>query len=284
MRDGRRVVIHAEMLAAVDRLSDTEAGRLLKALLVHVNGAEANPSGKESPIYWLIVSMMDNDAGNVTITNSRTVNATVTDCFTSDTQQQHNNKKSVTNNTTTVTEQQQMSQSCNNLGGEKEENPVGQNSDYIYIYPNTLSTTPLDDSTQKGEEKDNEANKYILSELRRQEAEVIDMLNAATGRRYRLGAKAASHIRARFREGYTMDDFADVIRKKCAEWMGTDMEKYLRPETLFGTKFDGYLQQPDTPTRRGKAPGSGWSFEGLQAGRSDCVTVTPECVGEGGAT
>ena len=34
------------------------------------------------------------------------------------------------------------------------------------------------------------------------------------------------------------------IDKKVSEWQNGDMAKYLRPETLFGTKFDGYLNQP----------------------------------------
>ena len=44
-------------------------------------------------------------------------------------------------------------------------------------------------------------------------------------------------------EGFTLDDFKQVVNNKVAEWKGTDMEKYLRPETLFGTKFEGYLNQ-----------------------------------------
>ena len=37
----------------------------------------------------------------------------------------------------------------------------------------------------------------------------------------------------------------DVIDTKAKEWMGTDMEKYLRPETLFGSKFENYLNQQE---------------------------------------
>ena len=43
---------------------------------------------------------------------------------------------------------------------------------------------------------------------------------------------------------YSLDDFKTVIDKKCVDWMNTDMQKYLRPETLFGTKFESYLNQP----------------------------------------
>ncbi|NCB45345.1 MAG: hypothetical protein EOM59_22360, partial [Clostridia bacterium] len=35
-----------------------------------------------------------------------------------------------------------------------------------------------------------------------------------------------------------------VIDKKCAQWKGTDMDKYLRPSTLFNaSKFEGYLNE-----------------------------------------
>lgn len=53
--------------------------------------------------------------------------------------------------------------------------------------------------------------------------------------------KTQKHINARLNEGYTLDDFKTVIDKKVDEWKGTEMEKYLRPETLFGSKFENYL-------------------------------------------
>ena len=39
----------------------------------------------------------------------------------------------------------------------------------------------------------------------------------------------------------TLEDFKTVIDKKYDEWYGTNMQQYLRPETLFGTKFESYL-------------------------------------------
>ena len=72
---------------------------------------------------------------------------------------------------------------------------------------------------------------------------VLDYLNEKTGSNYKAVEAHRRHIRARKSEGYSLDDFKTVIDKKCAEWMGTDQQKYLRPETLFGTKFDGYLNQ-----------------------------------------
>ncbi len=73
---------------------------------------------------------------------------------------------------------------------------------------------------------------------------VIDFLNEKAGTKYKSNSKIATrHIGARIKEGYTLEDFKTVINKKCSEWLNTDMEKYLCPETLFGSKFEKYLNQ-----------------------------------------
>lgn len=76
-------------------------------------------------------------------------------------------------------------------------------------------------------------------------AEIVGYLNTVTGSRYKTsGKKTRSLIKARMADGFTVEDFREVIDKKAAEWRGTDMAKFLRPETLFGPKFEGYLNQP----------------------------------------
>ncbi|MBO0385649.1 conserved phage C-terminal domain-containing protein [Staphylococcus haemolyticus] len=79
--------------------------------------------------------------------------------------------------------------------------------------------------------------------------DVINYLNQQTGKHYKSTTKKnQTVIRARTDEGFKLDDFKQVINNKVAEWKGTDMEKYLRPETLFGTKFEGYLNQETQPS------------------------------------
>lgn len=74
---------------------------------------------------------------------------------------------------------------------------------------------------------------------------IVDYLNEKAGKSYRAKSKdTAKHINARLAEGFTVDDFKTVIDKKCAEWLHTEFEQYLRPATLFGTKFEGYLNAP----------------------------------------
>lgn len=74
--------------------------------------------------------------------------------------------------------------------------------------------------------------------------EIINYLNLKTGYNYRSDiSKTRKLIQSRWKEGFKLDDFKNVIDKKTTEWFNTDMKKYLRPETLFGTKFEGYLNQ-----------------------------------------
>lgn len=84
-------------------------------------------------------------------------------------------------------------------------------------------------------EKDKEKDKEIYKQ-------VVSYLNEKAGTAYRASSsKTQTYIHARIADGFALDDFKTVIDKKCAEWLGTDMEQYLRPETLFGTKFESYL-------------------------------------------
>ena len=74
--------------------------------------------------------------------------------------------------------------------------------------------------------------------------EIIQHLNMRAGTKYKSNtAKTKQLINARLNEGFTLEDFKTVIDKKCVEWCGTEYEKYLRPNTLFGTKFESYLNQ-----------------------------------------
>lgn len=76
--------------------------------------------------------------------------------------------------------------------------------------------------------------------------EVIEYLNDKSSKQYKhTTKKTQTLIKSRFNEGFNLEDFKSVIDTKSKEWMNTDMEKYLRPETLFGTKFESYLNQMD---------------------------------------
>ncbi|HHS2665668.1 TPA: conserved phage C-terminal domain-containing protein [Streptococcus agalactiae] len=74
--------------------------------------------------------------------------------------------------------------------------------------------------------------------------EIISYLNEKANRNYRPNIqKNKTLIKARWSEGFRLDDFKHVIDTTVKDWSGTKYEKYLRPETLFGSKFEGYLNQ-----------------------------------------
>jgi uncharacterized phage protein (TIGR02220 family) len=80
---------------------------------------------------------------------------------------------------------------------------------------------------------------------------IIDYLNKILKTNYKPTTKKTKDvIIARLNEGFEFNDFKKVIDIKVAEWQkDVKMSKFLRPETLFGNKFEGYLNQvqPNTP-------------------------------------
>lgn len=100
---------------------------------------------------------------------------------------------------------------------------------------------------EKDKDKETEEDKNNISFI-------VSYLNEKAGTKYKESTKKTrSSIKARFKEDFTVEDFKIVIDKKCAEWIGdAKMEKYLRPETLFGTKFESYLNAHVTP-KEGKS-------------------------------
>lgn len=82
--------------------------------------------------------------------------------------------------------------------------------------------------------------------------EIVQYLNQKTGKNFKSTSKATQrHIKARFTDGFVLDDFKQVIDKKCSDWLRDQkMKEYLRPETLFGTKFESYLNSKTTTTKQ----------------------------------
>lgn len=99
-------------------------------------------------------------------------------------------------------------------------------------------------ATEEDKEEDIDKEKEIEIDKEIYSA-VVTYLNSVCSTNYRASSKATQRlIHARVSEGYTLEDFKTVIDKKATEW-GQDpkMQNFLRPETLFGTKFEGYLNQ-----------------------------------------
>jgi len=73
--------------------------------------------------------------------------------------------------------------------------------------------------------------------------DVISYLNNKSNSNFRMIDTNLKLINAILKKGYSKEDCFTVIDKKCDEWQGTDMQQYIRPMTLFGSKFDSYLNQ-----------------------------------------
>ena len=121
--------------------------------------------------------------------------------------------------------------------------------------PNTENPIQLNtniSNTKKTNTKKSNTNSIVYSEI-------IYYLNEKAGTNFKPKSKATQqHINARLAEGFTVDDFKAVIDKKCADWIGTEWEQYLRPATLFGTKFENYLnaKSPKQKTTADQKPKS----------------------------
>lgn len=94
------------------------------------------------------------------------------------------------------------------------------------------------DNTNKNNKID---NKEINKEIRENISLAIDYLNEKTGARYRKDTAQTVRLLRAILQRFTLDDIKKVIDKKCEEWKGTEYETYLRPMTLFGSKFENYL-------------------------------------------
>lgn len=72
----------------------------------------------------------------------------------------------------------------------------------------------------------------------------LNHLNKTSNRNYKPIKTNLDLISARLKEGFTKEDVMRVIDLKVSQWVNTDYEKYLRPETLFNAKkFSGYEQE-----------------------------------------
>lgn len=120
-----------------------------------------------------------------------------------------------------------------------------KNTVQMTAYPTvktTVETTANVSIINKHKQKQNIKEKINKKEI----SEIIEYLNFKLNSHYKDSTpKTITLIKTRIDEGFTINDFKTVIDKKVQEW-GNDekMKVYLRPETLFGTKFESYLNQP----------------------------------------
>lgn len=220
MRDS--VVFYRSFYEAVKDLPPEEFKESVQAILDY--GLDDKPPDKQGTIAHTVFSLVrpQIDANNRRFKNG---------C--------KGGKEPNRNQTRTKTEP-----NCNQTGTKPEPN---QNRD-------GTKPEPKEKGERRKEKGEINNNKTIMSpptsrdELTYPYGAVVDYLNSKAGTRYKHSSEdTRKHIRARVNDGYTLDDFKAVIDRKVEEWKGTEWEKFLRPSTLFGSKFEGYLNQMDGP-------------------------------------
>ncbi len=110
---------------------------------------------------------------------------------------------------------------------------VGRGSD-VNVFSDKTKTCSR--TRRKRRNKDIYINIYI---------DIVEYLNKKANKNYKHNSdKTRRFIDARLNEGFTLEDFKKVIDNKCRSWLNDErMNQYLRPETLFGTKFESYLNE-----------------------------------------
>jgi len=123
------------------------------------------------------------------------------------------------------------------------------------IKKNILSSSEKIENKVKAEEDsiydilENQKNKHENSEEEKKReallySKIVEYLNTMSNKKYKSTTKKTRNlIKARFNEGFTEEDFIKVINIKVKAWKDNEMDMYLRPSTLFGIKFEEYLNE-----------------------------------------
>lgn len=111
------------------------------------------------------------------------------------------------------------------------------------------------EAEKEEDKKQEEKSKVVVSKIKpsfdSEIKEIVEYLNLICKTSYRTSTeKTKSLIKTRLSEKWTVEQFKIVIRKKHNQWAGTKDEQYLRPETLFGNKFEGYYNQPEISAKQ----------------------------------
>jgi uncharacterized phage protein (TIGR02220 family) len=98
-------------------------------------------------------------------------------------------------------------------------------------------------SPEKKQSSPEKVSKVKESKVKELICRVVDYLNRKTNSNYQPTTKDTIRlITARHNEGFTADNFKIVIDFKCKQWLGDgEKQEFLRPQTLFSNKFEGYL-------------------------------------------
>ena len=122
------------------------------------------------------------------------------------------------------------------------------NNKYIGEIENPVINESIEDFTDSYEEEREKVSQKEKENHSEMVKEIVEYLNLKTGKNFRPNNKETiKHIKARINDNFTLDDMKKVIDTQCSKWLNNpNYEMYLRPQTLFGTKFESYLNSSTT--------------------------------------
>lgn len=201
-----------------NELSNEEAGKLIKGIFRYANTGDSGLDGYLKIIFIPIKTEIDkNEERYEEVCKKNRENGKLGGRPKKDKEEEENRE---------VIEETEENRVVFEETDENPKNPINHNHTHIspssITNQNQLSNNNLDDIKQ-----------------------IVDYLNLKTKSKFKYSSKTTqTKIKARLNEGYTLDDFIVVIDKKTDEWLeDSEFSNYLCPETLFGTKFEKYLNQ-----------------------------------------
>lgn len=200
------IKLFVDYLDAIEPLADAERGRLLTALLIYARtGESVDLSGNERYVFPMMRAQIDRDRAAV---------------------------KEIEDSRRAAGRKGGLS----SVSSKKKQNKANASK----------QSKDKEEDQDKDQDKDQDQDKENIN-IARQAEQIISFLNENAGTSYKATSKATQRlISARLNDGFTVQDFFTVIEKRCRKWLkDPKMAQYLRPQTLFGTKFEGYLNSPE---------------------------------------
>lgn len=208
-----------------EQLTDEEAGKLIKGIFQYATTGENKLEGYLNIIFIPIKNEIDKNEERYIKVCER-------------------NKKNI--------EKRWDTKNTTGKSGIPNDTKNTDNHNHIHLENKSNSNRGMGEEEEKKETFKDTDDDGLLSEISKK---VIEHLNKTAGTNFRYTSKLnRSKINARLNEGYVLDDFIDVIDKKHKEWQGTEFERYLCPETLFGNKFEKYLNQKEIVKKEVSTP------------------------------
>ena len=209
-KDQKGFIVYGDTKAVVDELTDEQAGQLFRGMLEYfVDGDDPEFSDVLKFVFIPIRQQMDRDA-----------NKYEKRCERNRENVKKRWNKSNTNDTTVY--------------------------DRIRTIPSYTNDTNTNTNTNTNKDKDTDTNTESHQSDNDVPLSLLSYLNQKTGSSYTATDQIRATIEQRVSEGYTLEQMRSVIDKKCAEWScDGKMRSYLRPSTLFGDRFEEYLNAPE---------------------------------------